>query len=127
MATITLELNDDLVERLHRAGDRLPHLLSHALDTAGIPGSHVPASPTSIAWLEAIDFLAQSPTSQQIIEFKLSPMAQERLENLVDGERANDLTAVELTELETYRQLNSLFIVLKARARASSATNNHLS
>lgn len=123
MATITLELNDDLVERLHSVGDRLPQLLSHALDSAGIPGGHVPADPTTPAWLEAIDFLAKSPSPQQIIEFKLSPEAQERLEDLLDGLRSNDLTPTEEAELETYRQINHLFVILKARARGLSDNN----
>ena len=117
MATITLELNDDLVDRLNDIGDRLPQLLYHALNTAGIPGGNLPANSDSPAWLEAIDFLAKSPSPQQIVEFKVSSRAQERLEDLLEGKRSNDLTPTEEAELETYRQVNHLFIILKARVR----------
>lgn len=123
MATITLELNDELVERLHQAGDRLPALLSQALDFGGIPGKALPASPASSAWLEAIDFLAKSPSPQEIIDFKLSSESQERLEELLDNQQTNELTLVEQAELDTYRQINHLFIVLKARTRAASSNS----
>jgi hypothetical protein len=64
-----------------------------------------------------IDFLASGPTPAQIVAFKLSPVAQERLETLLDTHREEGLTDAETTELEVYAQVNHLLLLLKARAR----------
>ena len=102
MSTITLNVSDNLAERLSRVGDRLPDLLSFALDMAGIPGAEeMTAARTSPAWMETIDFLASSPTHQEIIEFKLSPAAQAHLEVLLQGHHEGELTPQEQAELHT--------------------------
>lgn len=122
MTTITFELSDDLAGRLTQVGDRLPDVLSFALDMAGIPESDIPhPASTSPVWLEAIDFLASGPTSQALIDFKLSGEAQARLEELLDWHRSGSLTPQESEELVAYRQINHLFILLKARARHNLA------
>ena len=47
MATITLEVPDELAQRLEGVGDGLPWLLMYALDLAGIPGrSILPDTPS---------------------------------------------------------------------------------
>lgn len=119
MITITLEVSDDLARRLRQAGDRLPQLLSQSLDMAGIPSTTTIPAPLSAAWLEAVDFLAATPTAQDIVDFKLSSVAQERLEDLLQQQREHTLTPHEQAELETYQQINHLFVILKARARAN--------
>ncbi|MBX3057825.1 MAG: hypothetical protein KF770_15275 [Anaerolineae bacterium] len=122
MTTITFELSDDLAERLTQVGDRLPDVLSFALDMAGIPENDIPRpASTSPVWLEAIDFLASGPASQAVIDFKLSAESQARLEELLDWHRSGSLTPQESAELAAYRQINHLFILLKARARHNLA------
>jgi hypothetical protein len=122
MTTITLEIPDDLVERLADINDRLPDLLSFALDIAGIPDNETsPMAQLSPAWLESVDFLASIPNQQEIVNFKLSPEAQDRLEELLHLHREGTLTPQERAELNTYRQINHLFILLKARTREALA------
>ena len=41
---------------------------------------------------EMTDFLATSPTLEQMIDFKISDAAQERLEDLLDKNREGELT-----------------------------------
>lgn len=66
---------------------------------------------------EMIDFLVSGPTPQQIIEHKASPAVQSRLEELLDKNREEGLTEAEAAEMSTFRQVNHLMILLKARAR----------
>jgi hypothetical protein len=46
------------------------------------------------------------------------------LELLLDKNREESLTAAETAELDTYQQINHLFILLKARARQTLSTSN---
>ena len=49
--------------------------------------------------------------------FKISAVAQERLENLLDKNREGTLSPGERVELDTYLQLSERMTILKARAR----------
>ncbi|MCI0524163.1 MAG: hypothetical protein L0Y75_02780 [Acidobacteria bacterium] len=119
MTTITLDVPDDLAVRLDPLRDRLTDLISQALELmpegrqangASAPGSYP-------VFDEMIDFLAGGPTPQQIIEHKASPTVQARLEELLDKNREEGLTEAETAEMNTFRQVNHMMILLKARAR----------
>ncbi len=121
MTTITLQVPDELATRLEPVRDRLPRLLSIALEmypelSAAVP----PALPTHPVFNEVIDFLVSGPTASQIIAYKVSPEAQARLEELLDKNREEGLTPAESAELDTYEQISHVFILLKARARLAS-------
>ena len=66
---------------------------------------------------EMTDFLATSPTLEQMIDFKISDAAQERLEDLLDKNREGELTEEEKAELDRYFQYRHVMILLKASAR----------
>src|SRR5437868_429187 len=65
---------------------------------------------------EAIEFLASSPKPAEIMAFNLSAAGQACLEELLHKQRQDELTTAEAGELDTYQQLNHIFILLKARA-----------
>ncbi|WP_013325778.1 hypothetical protein [Gloeothece verrucosa] len=67
-------------------------------------------------YAEVLDFLLHSPTKNEIIAFKVSPQAQERLRTLLEKNRESALTPLETAELDTYQQLEHLMILLKAHA-----------
>lgn len=120
MTTITLEVPDELASQLDRIGNRLPSLLAYVLSVAGISASeNKQFSPNSPVWQEAIDFLASNPHRQEIIDFKLSSKVQSRLEELLQLQHQGSLSPLERAEIETYRQINHLFVLLKARSRAA--------
>ena len=73
---------------------------------------------------EALDFLLNRPTPEQIITFKSSPAAQARLEDLLAQNREGPLSEAETFELETYQQVNHFLILLKAHARAAVLSRN---
>ena len=120
MAELTIQISDELAERLEPLRNRLPELLSQLVN-AGSPHSaslalataNLPEIPQ--AYLEVLDFLVTRPTPQDILAFKVSPLAQNRLSLLLDKNREGILTASEVAELDAYEQLEHLMILMKAR------------
>lgn len=129
MATITLELPEELAVRLDPLRDRLPALLSQLLDSASAEKklTFSGAVMTHPVFLELIDFLSARPTAKQVLAHKVSSAVQERLEELLDKNREQGLTAAEEEEMDAYRLVNHVMILLKARARpaASSPPSSH--
>jgi hypothetical protein len=124
MAELTIQIPDELAKRLEPLRNRLPELLSQLLDGANSSSTSLAiATPTfqqfPQAYLEVLDFLVACPTPQDIIAFKVSPEAQDRLRSLLDKNREGALTESEVAELDAYEQLEHLMILMKARAMAS--------
>jgi hypothetical protein len=67
---------------------------------------------------EIIDLLTSNPTTDQLLAFKISDSAQDRLEELLRKNREEELTVEERAELNTYLRLSEHLTKLKARARA---------
>ena len=70
---------------------------------------------------EVIDFLSTGPSLEQIVRFKISTIAQGRLEKLLATNREAQLTATEQFELDQYLQYRHVLILLKASARRAIA------
>ncbi len=66
---------------------------------------------------EILDFLASTPTPEQIIEFHPSERLQLRLRDLLDRNRNGVLRGDESTELDEFSRMNHLMSMLKIRAR----------
>ncbi len=126
MTTVTLELPDDLAARLLSLRDRLPQLLSIALElsAADLPLTLPALKTPHRAFDEMLDFLASGPKPERILAFKISPQAQARLEELLDKNREEGLTDIETAEIDTYSQINHILLLLKARARLALASAN---
>jgi hypothetical protein len=69
-------------------------------------------------WNEVDDFLTSTPTPQQILAFRPSPAAQERLRRLLDANRNRPLTADEEAELTETLAVEQFLRRLKIRALA---------
>ncbi len=115
--TISLEVPDELAGQYKITPEVVPALIKEAL-SAKIAKTSV-ANDTDSArpvYSEVIDFLSSNPTTEQIVAFKISEAAQDRLEELLYKNHEEELTAEEQAELDTYGHLNHLMIRLKARA-----------
>ena len=117
MAQLTIQVPDELANRLQPILHRLPELLSQLIET------HTPetleftnSSDTANTYTEVLDFLIKQPTPEQIAKFKVSTQAQTRLEDLLEKNRMGTISKAENSELDTYEQLDQLMILLKARA-----------
>lgn len=71
---------------------------------------------TTKVYDEIIEFIAAGTTPQSIIDFKLSAIAQERLEDLVYRHNAGELTPEERRELDHFLTLEHIMTLIKARA-----------
>ena len=118
MTTISIEVPDDLAAQLD------PNTLSLMLremvarKTTGLDPSDQDSRQSSPIYREITEFLSSSPATDQIIAFKISPTAQERLEDLLHKNREEALSPEERAELDTYLQLSEWISILKARARS---------
>ena len=125
MAELTIQVPDELAQRLEPYRNRLPELLTRAVENI-LPSTSsadlLPsvANPTDalVAYAEVLDFLVTRPTPQEIVAFKVSAEAQERIRTLLDKNRDGRLTETETAELDLYEQLEHMMILLKAKAHA---------
>lgn len=119
MTTITLEIPDDLALRLAPVRERLPKLLSAALELLPADEAATPHAFSSV-FDEMIAFLASRPLPEQILAFKISAASQQRLAELLDKNREAGLTEDENAELDSYEQVHHTMLLLKARARQAN-------
>jgi hypothetical protein len=123
MAELTLDVSDELMQRLQLLQDCLPALLTLLVDTISSQAgraslSEVHGTDTPRAYAEVLDFLLTRPTPHDILAFKVSDTAQARPQLLLDKNREETLSATEKAELDIYEQLEHLMILLKAKAYA---------
>ena len=121
MAELTIQISDELAQRLEPLQNRLPELLWQLLDVVDLQTTSEPIVKTGVVdipavYQEVIDFLIKRPTPEEIIAFKVSPQAQAQLEVLLAKNRSATINPMELVELDVYEQLDHLMILLKARA-----------
>lgn len=69
------------------------------------------------AYEEIIDFIAAGTTPQNVVDFRPSEAAQERVENLLEREKDGEISSAEKSELDHYLQIEHLMRLAKARAR----------
>ncbi|WP_354634617.1 hypothetical protein [Planktothricoides raciborskii] len=122
MAELTIQVSDELAKRLQPLQNRLPELLTWLVDS--IPSStKIESLPTverlttpPPAYTEVIDFLISRPTPREIIAFKVSAEAQNRLREVLEKNRQGTLHETEVAELDLYEQCDRLMTLLKAKA-----------
>jgi hypothetical protein len=121
MAELTIQMDDELAQRLEPLQNRLPELLWQLLDAANLPTNSQPivqnqTTDIPAVYQEVLDFLIKRPTPSEIVAFKVSPQAQTRLRELLEKNRSATLSQMELAELDVYEQLEHMMILLKTRA-----------
>jgi hypothetical protein len=77
----------------------------------------VPSNPKVSITDEVLDFLASTPTLQEIIDFRPSEALQEYVRYLLDQNRNDHLTSEEQSELEEISRIDHFMTMLKIRAR----------
>ncbi len=105
MPTITVEVPEELSERLKGVEDRLPELLARSLEQPALPAS---------VYRHILNFLASRPTPEQIAAFRPMPEMVRRLKTLLAREREGQLTDLEKEELDEYEKIEHLVIMVKA-------------
>lgn len=126
MTTITLEVPDEVAAQLKALPESLPELIREAVAAraAQKEDSTISAETSQKIYQELIDFLTSGPEAEQVIAFKISAGAQERLEDLLDRNRDQALTPEERAELDIYLHLSHLITRMKARGRSGQPLFN---
>lgn len=63
------------------------------------------------------DFLGSAPTLEEIAAYRLPDELQERAHDLLDKNRADNLTDDERREMDEFRQIDHLLTLVKAKAK----------
>jgi hypothetical protein len=111
MSAITLQIPDDLVERLRSRQERLPEILElglRELDSDPRGGFEGAA--------DVIEFLATLPGPEEILALGPSERLQHQVKRLLEKSRAEGLTPAEDAEWARYEYLEHLVRMAKARA-----------
>ena len=113
MRTITLQVPDELADQLAAMQDRLPELLALSVRQPALPAQ---------LYRTILTFLAGAPSAEEFAAFAPPPETQQRLQALLDAERAGTLTAIERAELDELERIEHLVILLKSGALPTLAT-----
>jgi hypothetical protein len=106
VAKITLEIPDELSEKLAEVGDRLPELLALSLQQPPLPAR---------IYQYILNFVTNYPTPEAIMNFRPTEEMQQRLQTLLTRNLTGQLTSLESQELDEYERIEHLIIMLKAR------------
>ena len=116
MTTVTLDVPEPVVPLLDTIGDRLSLVLEMGLSRL--------APVSFLAYSEAVSFLIQSPSAEDIIEFRFSAEIEERVRILLEKNGEGRLSQAEETELDRLVQLEDQLGLLKAKTLARKYQSN---
>lgn len=107
MVQMTMQVSEELAERLRPIGSWLPTVLELSL-----VGFKTVAAATAT---EVIQFLSQEPTPQDVLAYHVSERAQVRLQRLLALNAAGMLGEAEQLELDEMQRIEHIIIMLKAQ------------
>ena len=74
-------------------------------------------APTDTYFDEILDFLASSPSAEQLVNYRPPQAMQQRLDDLLAANRTHGLSEAEQTELDEFLRMNRFMSRLKLKAR----------
>ena len=113
MSRITLKLPDELAER------RLPEILELGLSELNAEGQSRFDGAAGV-----LEFLASLPDPEEILKLRPSERFVDRVERLLEKNRANELTPEEEERWEGYQFLEHLVRMAKANVSLKLGLNN---
>jgi hypothetical protein len=112
---LTLTIPDELATRLRAVEDRLPQILELGL-------REWLATPPEYAGLnDLLETLARLPSPEEVLALRPAAKLQERMETLLDKNRAGGLSDEERREWARYEQIEHLIRLAKAQAISRQA------
>ncbi len=107
---LTLTIPDELATRLRTVEDRLPEILELGL-------RELLSSPPGYAGLnDLLETLARLPSPEEVLALRPATALQDRIEELLDKDRAGGLSDEERREWQHYEYIEHLIRLAKARA-----------
>jgi len=107
MVQMTMQVSEELAERLRPIGSWLPTVLELSL-----VGFKTVAAATAT---EVVQFLSQDPTPQEVLAYHVSKRAQARLQRLLALNAAGMSGEDEQLELDELQRIEHILIMLKAQ------------
>jgi hypothetical protein len=107
MVKMTIQVPESLAQQVSAARERLPEVLAYGLEELSPLPNEV--------YRYILEFLISQPSAKELLDFGPTPAMQERVNELLEKNRAGDLTSAELTELDEYMRINHFITMLKAR------------
>lgn len=106
---VTIELPDNLAERVSAESPRLAELLARALRP----------KPKGMSALrrEVFSFLARGPKPSEIVAFRPSQGAADRMRELLQRNKEGTLTPADEAEMDEIEEIDHMVSLLKAEAR----------
>ncbi|MGP0067960.1 MAG: hypothetical protein ACLQGP_30745 [Isosphaeraceae bacterium] len=105
-----MTIPNELAARLRAVEDRLPEILELGL-------REWLSTPRGYAGLnDLLETLARLPSPEEILALRPAPILQDRIEALLDKNRAGGLSEEERREWERYQYIEHLVRLAKARA-----------
>jgi hypothetical protein len=114
MRPLTIDLPDDLVERLKPVADRMATVLERGLREVNATG------PGFGGVTDVMEFFAGLPAPEEVLALRPSARVEHRVRELLDRSRTAGLSAEEEREWAQYEFIEHL--VRKAKARAAALT-----
>jgi hypothetical protein len=108
MKTVTLDIPDNLIQAVNEIGDQLPVVLEMGMSR------YAPLS--TQAYREAVAFLTQELSLEEIVDFRFSDDVEKRVNELLEMNSAGQLSQAEEVELERLSQLEEQLQLMKANA-----------
>jgi hypothetical protein len=108
MTTVILDIPEHLVPAVDEIGDQLSLVLEMGMSRL--------APVSTKAYMEAIDFLTQEPTSAMVAAFRFSEEVETRINQLLAKNQNDELSKAEEVELERVSQLEEKLQIVKAKA-----------
>jgi len=106
MVQMTLQLSDELAERIRPLGRWLPTALELSL-----AGCQTRAAGTAT---EVIDFLSRDPSPREVLDHHVSEAGQQRLRRLLALNEGGALSEEEQRELDELQRIEHIVVMLKA-------------
>jgi hypothetical protein len=105
MPTVTVEVPDELTDRLKEIGERLPEFLALSLEQPAVPAK---------LYRDILSFLASDPAPEEIIAFRPAPEIIERLKTLLARETSGEITQTEKEEIDEFERIEHFMVMIKA-------------
>jgi hypothetical protein len=111
MSSITLDIPDEVAEKLHALADRLPRVLD-----LGLRALSAEASSEYEGIADVLELLATLPAPEEVLALRAAPRLQSRIRELLEKSRSSGLSPDEQIEWERIDYVEHLVRVAKAKA-----------
>jgi hypothetical protein len=108
---ITVQVPDELADRLRPVADQLPHIIE-----LGLRELHAASQPGFGGAADVLEFLAGLPSPEETLALRPSAQLQARIEALLEKSRTEGLPPADQQEWQRYEYLEHLVRMAKARA-----------